>query len=81
MAFKYVVNGGCVYCGACISECPARAIRLTPAGAVIDSDKCVGCGVCFENCYAEAIERVDVLEDTSERKSDDQLRDERRSCH
>ncbi len=51
----YEVTRGCTLCGLCAGECPAGAITVTPAGAVIDPERCLGCGICFENCASEAI--------------------------
>jgi len=46
----------CIGCGACIEECPAKAISLDDQGiAVVDKEKCTGCGKCARSCPVEAI--------------------------
>jgi len=59
MKSRYSVERGCTHCGTCIYECPAGAIRMTAAGAVIDQEKCTGCGNCMANCPSEAIKKID----------------------
>ncbi len=47
---------GCIHCGACISVCPVRAIRMTPSFEVsFDRDKCIACKVCVSVCPVKAI--------------------------
>lgn len=53
----YEVSQGCTICGMCSIQCPARAIKVTPRGAVIDQEKCIRCGKCYRNCASEAIAR------------------------
>lgn len=53
------VDGFCVACGTCISECPLKAISIrTGVNAEVDCEKCVGCGKCSKICPASAIEIV-----------------------
>lgn len=60
MKSSYSVERGCTHCGTCVYECPAGAIRMTPAGAVIDPEKCAGCGKCMDNCASEAIRKKEI---------------------
>ena len=60
--YIYEVNRGCTYCGGCVMECPIRAIRMTPKGAVINQEKCIKCGRCVDNCASEAITKTVVNE-------------------
>lgn len=62
-AYVYEVNRGCTYCGGCLHECPVKAIRMTPNGAVISKEKCTACGLCAANCASEAITKV-IFEDS-----------------
>ena len=71
MAVRYVVSKGCVYCGGCVAECPAGAVRMTSRGAVIDQDVCTGCGLCYDNCVAEAIEKLEQPAGVSGRENHD----------
>ncbi len=52
----------CVGCGACIMDCPAKAITLNPL--TIDKEKCIGCGKCISTCHAGAISAPDDTEET-----------------
>ena len=51
----YVINDGCVSCGACASECPVGAISEGDGKYVIDADTCIDCGTCAGVCPSEAI--------------------------
>jgi len=62
MKTRYSVKRGCRFCGTCISECLAGAIRMTTSGAIIDQEKCTGCGRCYKNCASEAIEQLVALD-------------------
>ncbi|MGN0734546.1 MAG: 4Fe-4S dicluster domain-containing protein [Anaerovoracaceae bacterium] len=45
----------CVGCGACISACPAQAIRMLPGWfSEVDISKCIGCGKCVALCHKQA---------------------------
>lgn len=47
----------CVACGACMQECPRRAIMIWKGCyAAIDPELCVGCGKCKDVCPAGSIE-------------------------
>lgn len=46
----------CFDCGACISLCPTRALRMTEDYSVeLDEDKCVYCEVCIPACPVGAL--------------------------
>ncbi len=51
----YVINDGCVGCGACASECPVSAISEGEDKYVIDADACLECGACAAACPTESI--------------------------
>jgi len=55
----------CVACGICVEECPAGAISISEAVAVINDDECIRCGHCHEVCPQEAVrhdgEKVPVI--------------------
>ena len=51
----YRITEDCVSCGACVSECPAEAIKDSNDRYVIDANTCTGCGTCAEVCPADAI--------------------------
>ncbi len=51
----YVINDGCVSCGACESECPVGAISEGDSTYVIDADACLDCGACASACPTESI--------------------------
>ncbi len=44
----------CIYCGACVSACPAGAHSIHPE-RVFDRDKCTACGRCAAVCCTDAI--------------------------
>lgn len=48
MAYK--ITDACLGCGACVSECPAEAIKEDGDVYVIDPDLCVECGACEGAC-------------------------------
>ena len=46
----------CVACGACIKECPKKAIKIQKGlFAEVDLQNCVGCGKCEKICPASVI--------------------------
>jgi pyruvate formate lyase activating enzyme len=48
----------CLYCAACVSVCPERAISMTSEpGIRIDEKKCTGCGSCSDCCPGQALTR------------------------
>ena len=51
----FKISKDCTGCGACVEECPARAIH--PAGDVyvISQEACTKCGICEELCSVDAI--------------------------
>ncbi len=51
----YVINDGCVSCGACAGECPVNAISEGDGKYVIDADACLDCGSCAATCPTESI--------------------------
>ncbi|MCD8048665.1 MAG: 4Fe-4S binding protein [Clostridia bacterium] len=51
----YIMREKCVGCGACITVCPAHAIRMTAGRkSEVDAAKCIGCGTCAEICHRNA---------------------------
>ena len=58
--FSYeVLVEECRGCGACLKECPAKAISGEKSKPhAIDQSLCVRCGACFEACSFSAIARV-----------------------
>lgn len=44
----------CIFCGACVSACPAGAHSIHPE-RVFDRDKCAACGLCASVCCTNAI--------------------------
>ena len=44
----------CIYCGACVSACPAGAHSIHPE-RVVDRDRCAACGRCAAVCCTDAI--------------------------
>ena len=49
----------CISCGACVSTCPAKAIRLNDRLEVeFDEKRCVGCRICVQACPFKAIRIV-----------------------
>ena len=51
----YVINDGCVSCGACACECPVNAISEGDTQYVIDADVCLECGACADACPTGSI--------------------------
>lgn len=51
----HTINGECIACGACESECPVEAIREGDDVYVIAADTCTDCGACFDVCPVDAI--------------------------
>lgn len=45
----------CTRCGICGQWCPADAITIDAASAVIDENICIGCGQCLAMCRFDAI--------------------------
>ncbi|MFB3889232.1 MAG: FAD-dependent oxidoreductase [Candidatus Bathyarchaeia archaeon] len=52
----YLIHDKCDLCGACIKECPTRAISKGKTEAVIDPVSCLGCGMCVPACPKAAID-------------------------
>ena len=51
----YVINDGCLECGACAAQCPVEAISAGDGKYVIDADTCIDCGSCAAQCPVEVI--------------------------
>ncbi len=51
----YVINDGCLMCGACAGACPVGAISEGDGKYVIDPDVCISCGACAGTCPAGVI--------------------------
>jgi len=45
----------CVRCGICIEHCPAGAIAMEDASAVISEARCIGCGECIQRYPGGAV--------------------------
>ncbi len=46
----------CVGCGACIENCPQKAIIMLPGWiGQVQKGKCIGCGRCVEICHKHAL--------------------------
>jgi uncharacterized protein (DUF362 family)/Pyruvate/2-oxoacid:ferredoxin oxidoreductase delta subunit len=45
----------CTGCGTCVAQCPAGALTLQDAVAVVDASLCIGCFCCQEMCPEKAI--------------------------
>jgi formate hydrogenlyase subunit 6/NADH:ubiquinone oxidoreductase subunit I len=45
----------CTGCEQCVDVCPADAITIQDAKAVIDQSLCRQCGICADQCPAQAI--------------------------
>ncbi|MDD4294989.1 MAG: electron transfer flavoprotein subunit alpha [Candidatus Omnitrophica bacterium] len=67
-----IFSDKCVGCSLCVKVCPASAITIRDAKAVINLDKCTLCGACVSACSFKAIEITRVKktkkEDFSEYK-------------
>ena len=50
----YFINGDCVSCGACESECPVSCITAGDETYVIDAEACTECGSCADVCPVSA---------------------------
>ena len=50
-----IVKKACTACGTCVTWCPASAITVKEASAVINARKCIGCGECLAMCRFDAV--------------------------
>ena len=46
----FVINDGCVSCGACAGQCPVNAIAEGDGKFEIDEAACISCGSCADAC-------------------------------
>ena len=46
----FVINDGCLGCGACAGTCPVGAISEDGGKFVIDDSVCISCGACAGGC-------------------------------
>ena len=51
----FVINDGCVSCGACEAQCPVGAISMGDGKFEIDPGKCIDCGSCAGACPTGSI--------------------------
>ena len=51
----FVINDGCVSCGACEAQCPVGDIRMGEVKIQIDASKCIDCGSCAGACPTSSI--------------------------
>lgn len=49
-----IIRNKCMYCGACVSVCPQRALTLKEIFIDIHN-ACNNCGICAKICPANAI--------------------------
>lgn len=61
----YIINSGCISCGACSEMCPVNAISQGKETYVINQYECVECGTCIDECPMEAIDSGDDLSNRS----------------
>lgn len=54
-ASGYFVNGTCIGCGACLTDCPQSCIDFTDGKAVIRQQNCLHCGNCAAICPVGAV--------------------------
>jgi len=54
----YRINDECISCGACVEECPVKAISEGPDRYIIDEAQCTDCGTCADTCSNYAVEHV-----------------------
>ena len=57
MAYK--ITDDCIACGACLEECPNKAISEGDPIYKIDPEKCDNCGTCAEVCPVDSCVPVD----------------------
>lgn len=57
-----VFSEKCNLCGACLENCPKKAIYLVNGKAMVESQLCDGCGICRDVCLQDAIVKLDVPE-------------------
>lgn len=51
----YMINDGCVSCGACAGVCPVGAIAEGDGKYEIDASACLSCGACSDTCPTGSI--------------------------
>ena len=51
----YVIDGACVACGACDTQCPVGGISMGDGKFEIDAATCIDCGSCAGTCPVGAI--------------------------
>ena len=56
----YYIGRGCVGCHACLTFCPAKAIRFGNTGNEIDQKKCQHCGTCYRECPISVVSETVV---------------------
>lgn len=54
----FVINDGCVSCGACAGQCPVGAIAEGDGKFEIDAASCISCGSCAGVCPTGSIEEA-----------------------
>ena len=54
----FVINDGCVSCGACACQCPVGAIAEGDGKFEIDAASCISCGSCAGVCPTGSIEEA-----------------------
>ena len=54
----FVIQDGCLDCGACAGQCPVGAISEGNGKYEIDESACISCGACAGTCPAGVIEEA-----------------------
>ena len=48
----------CIYCGACVLNCPEGAQEINNRARLYSRDRCIECGECVQHCYSDALIEV-----------------------
>ncbi|MAW40229.1 MAG: ferredoxin [Kiritimatiellaceae bacterium] len=53
----FYIEHTCISCGACLDQCPERAIFIGDDQYEIKNDSCTNCGLCLGHCPVLAIKQ------------------------